>query len=103
MYPPIPRSPQGRSNADLPLEGAKVLLEELKESLSQREREITELLESEASPLPAESLPPCTTLLRSVIQKVILTFLLHMLPSDSDSDRQCIRLSRKYDKGDRRY
>ncbi|KAK7934228.1 hypothetical protein WMY93_005124 [Mugilogobius chulae] len=51
-----------------PLEGAKLRLEELKESLYKREREITELLESQ-SPVPPVPLPPCTVLLSRVIQK----------------------------------
>ncbi|XP_055080202.1 uncharacterized protein LOC129456525 [Periophthalmus magnuspinnatus] len=50
------------------LEGAKLRLEELKDSLYKREREITELLESQ-SPIPSVPLPPCTILLSSVIQK----------------------------------
>ncbi|KAK2837522.1 hypothetical protein Q5P01_014734 [Channa striata] len=55
--------------SDLPLEGAKARLEELKESLHQRERELTELLEAERSPVPAAPQPPCTVLLSTVIHK----------------------------------
>ncbi|KAG7257537.1 hypothetical protein CRUP_010351 [Coryphaenoides rupestris] len=51
---------------DLPLEGAKARLEELKESLYQREREITELLGTDGVPVPT---PPCPVLLPVVIQK----------------------------------
>ncbi|KAJ3604386.1 hypothetical protein NHX12_029127 [Muraenolepis orangiensis] len=54
------------SAQELPLEGAKARLEELKESLYQREREITELLGAEGSPIPQ---PPCAILLPVVIQK----------------------------------
>ncbi|KAJ0067567.1 hypothetical protein NL108_008570 [Boleophthalmus pectinirostris] len=50
------------------LEGAKLRLEELRDSLYKREREITELLESQ-SPIPSVPLPACTVLLSSVIQK----------------------------------
>ncbi|KAK0148372.1 Kinesin-like protein KIN-14I [Merluccius polli] len=50
----------------LPLEGAKARLEELKESLYQREREITELLGADGGPAPQ---PPCAMLLPVVIQK----------------------------------
>lgn len=59
------------SESDLPLEGAKDRLEELKESLYQREREITELLEAERSPIPPVHQPPCSVLLPTVIHKVI--------------------------------
>ena len=58
---------QACSEQELPLEGAKARLEELKESLYQREREITELLGAEGSPIPP---PPCATLLPVLIQKV---------------------------------
>ncbi|CAL8346995.1 unnamed protein product [Lota lota] len=54
------------SEHEMPLEGAKARLEELKESLYQREREITELLGAEGSPIPQ---PPCAILLPVVIQK----------------------------------
>ncbi|XP_042277167.1 kinesin-like protein KIN-14E [Thunnus maccoyii] len=54
------------SESERPLEGAKARLEELKESLYQREREITELLEAEKSPIPQ---PPCSVLLPTVIHK----------------------------------
>uniref|UniRef100_UPI0037E720A1 uncharacterized protein n=1 Tax=Semicossyphus pulcher TaxID=241346 RepID=UPI0037E720A1 len=55
------------SESDQPLEGAKARLEELKESLYQREREITELLER--SPVPPVPQPPCSVLLPAVIHK----------------------------------
>ena len=58
---------QACSEQELPLEGAKARLEELQESLYQREREITELLGAEGSPIPP---PPCATLLPVLIQKV---------------------------------
>ncbi|XP_047448267.1 kinesin-like protein KIN-14E [Mugil cephalus] len=57
------------SDIDRPLEGAKARLEELKESLYQREREITELLEAERTPIPPVPQPPCSVLLPSVIHK----------------------------------
>ncbi|XP_044053142.1 kinesin-like protein KIN-14I isoform X2 [Siniperca chuatsi] len=57
------------NESDQPLEGAKARLEELKESLYQREREITELLEAERSPVPPVPQPPCSVLLPNVIQK----------------------------------
>ncbi|XP_029019397.1 uncharacterized protein si:dkey-96l17.6 [Betta splendens] len=57
------------SKSNLPLEGAKARLEELKETLYQREREITELLETERSPIPPLPRPPCGVLLPSVIHK----------------------------------
>ncbi|XP_034548401.1 kinesin-like protein KIN-14I [Notolabrus celidotus] len=57
------------NKSDQPLEGAKARLEELKESLYQRERELTELLEEERSPVPPFPLPPCSILLPSVIHK----------------------------------
>jgi len=60
-------NPQACSEKDLPLEGAKARLEELKESLYQREREITELLGTDGVPVPP---PPCPVLLPVVIQKV---------------------------------
>lgn len=53
---------QGES--DLPLEGTKAPLEELKESLYQRERE------TEKSPTPPIIQPPSGVLLPAVIQKV---------------------------------
>ncbi|XP_051807180.1 uncharacterized protein LOC110956902 [Acanthochromis polyacanthus] len=46
------------TDPDRPLEGAKARLEELKESLYQREREITELLEAERSPFLRSFSPP---------------------------------------------
>ncbi|XP_041855493.1 kinesin-like protein KIN-14I [Melanotaenia boesemani] len=52
-----------------PLEGANARLEELKESLFQREREITELLEMQKSPIPPVPQPPCRVLLPTVIHK----------------------------------
>ncbi|XP_034451449.1 kinesin-like protein KIN-14E [Hippoglossus hippoglossus] len=57
------------SESDLPLEGAKARLEDLKESLHQREREITELLEAERSPVPPLPQPPCSVLLPTLIHK----------------------------------
>ncbi|XP_072243166.1 uncharacterized protein [Leuresthes tenuis] len=57
------------SDAGHPLEGASARLEELKESLYQREREITDLLEAERSPVPPVPRPPCSVLLPTVIQK----------------------------------
>ncbi|CAL8330262.1 unnamed protein product [Arctogadus glacialis] len=59
-------NPAACSEQELPLEGANARLEELKESLYQREREITELLGEEGSPIPP---PPCATLLPVLIQK----------------------------------
>lgn len=59
---------QACSEYEQPLEGAKARLEELKESLYQRERELTELLETERSPIPQ---PPCSVLLPIVIHKVL--------------------------------
>ncbi|KAF3696001.1 Kinesin-like protein KIFC3 [Channa argus] len=55
--------------SDPPLEGAKARLEELQESLYQRERELTELLEAEKSPIPLAPQQPCSILLSTVIQK----------------------------------
>ncbi|XP_067376493.1 uncharacterized protein si:dkey-96l17.6 [Channa argus] len=52
--------------SDPPLEGAKARLEELQESLYQRERE---LLEAEKSPIPLAPQQPCSILLSTVIQK----------------------------------
>lgn len=59
---------QACNDSDQPLEGAKARLDELKESLYQREREITELLEAERSPAPPHpsaslqhSASPCHT------------------------------------------
>uniref|UniRef100_A0A671W4L5 Si:dkey-96l17.6 n=1 Tax=Sparus aurata TaxID=8175 RepID=A0A671W4L5_SPAAU len=57
------------NESDQPLEGAKARLEELKESLYQRERELTELLEAEGSPVPPVPQPPCSVLLPTVIHK----------------------------------
>ncbi|KAM8760480.1 putative LOC110439812 homolog [Acanthopagrus schlegelii] len=57
------------NESDQPLEGANARLEELKESLYQREREITELLEAEGSPAPPVPQPPCSVLLPTVIHK----------------------------------
>ncbi|XP_068994666.1 BICD family-like cargo adapter 1 [Embiotoca jacksoni] len=62
------------SGSDRPLEGAQARLEELKESLYQREREITELLEAERSPIPSVPPPPCSVLLPAVIHKVLLRY-----------------------------
>lgn len=59
----------GESN--IPLEGAKLRLEGLKESLYQRAREITEMLEVEAEKSPPMPLPPWNVLLPMVIQKVL--------------------------------
>ncbi|XP_034025701.1 kinesin-like protein KIN-14I isoform X2 [Thalassophryne amazonica] len=56
------------SESNLPLQGAAACLEELKESLLQRERDISELLE-ERSPVPPIPQPPCSVLLLAVIQK----------------------------------
>ncbi|XP_056135934.1 uncharacterized protein si:dkey-96l17.6 [Lampris incognitus] len=64
-----PQQPVACNEPDIPLEGAKARLEELKESLYQREREITELLEAERSPLPPIQQPACTVLLSTVIHK----------------------------------
>ncbi|XP_015242869.1 PREDICTED: kinesin-like calmodulin-binding protein isoform X1 [Cyprinodon variegatus] len=55
--------------SDQPLEGANARLEELKESLYQKEREITELLEAERSPIPPVPQPHCSILLPIVITK----------------------------------
>ncbi len=63
---------QACNESDQPLEGAKARLEELKESLYQREREITELLEAERTPVPPVPQPPCNVLLPTVIHKVLL-------------------------------
>ncbi|XP_026176871.1 putative LOC110439812 homolog [Mastacembelus armatus] len=57
------------NESGLPLEGAKARLQELKENLYQREREITELLEAERSPVPLIPQPPCSVLLPVVIHK----------------------------------
>ncbi|KAM3611456.1 uncharacterized protein V6R79_018819 [Siganus canaliculatus] len=57
------------SELDQPLEGAKARLEVLKESLYEREREITELLEAERSPVLLVPQPPCSVLLPTVIHK----------------------------------
>ncbi|XP_074495908.1 putative LOC110439812 homolog [Sebastes fasciatus] len=59
---------QQQTVSSQPLEGAKARLEELKESLYQKEREITELLEAERSPIPPIP-PPCSVLLPTVIHK----------------------------------
>ncbi|KAK6306641.1 hypothetical protein J4Q44_G00235660 [Coregonus suidteri] len=62
---------EGCSDTELPLEGAQACLEELKESLYKKEREITELLESEQTPIPPIPVaqPPCAVLLRVVVEK----------------------------------
>ncbi|KAI3371893.1 hypothetical protein L3Q82_006766 [Scortum barcoo] len=60
--------------SDQPLEGAKARLEELKESLYQKEREITELLEAERSPVPPILQPPCSILLPVIIHKAHAVF-----------------------------
>ncbi|XP_027889156.1 putative LOC110439812 homolog isoform X1 [Xiphophorus couchianus] len=57
------------SVSDQPLEGANPRLEELKESLYQKEREITELLEAERIPVPPVPQPHCSVLLPTVITK----------------------------------
>ncbi|XP_033947136.1 uncharacterized protein [Pseudochaenichthys georgianus] len=57
------------NDSEQPLEGAKARLEELKESLYQREREITELLEAQRSPVPPVPQSPCSVLLLTVIHK----------------------------------
>uniref|UniRef100_A0A3P9ICE4 Kinesin-like protein n=1 Tax=Oryzias latipes TaxID=8090 RepID=A0A3P9ICE4_ORYLA len=57
------------SDSEKPLEGANARLEGLKESLSQREKEITELLETEKTPIPPVPAPPCSVLLPAVIHK----------------------------------
>lgn len=64
---------QACSESNLPLEGAKARLEELRETLYQREREITELLETERSPIPPVPQPPRSVLLPAVICKVLLS------------------------------
>lgn len=56
--------------SDQPLDGANAHLEELKENLYQKEREITELLRAERrGPLVPQ--PHCSTLLPAVIHKVL--------------------------------
>ncbi|KAM9744607.1 putative LOC110439812 homolog [Menidia menidia] len=57
------------NDIDNPLEGAKARLEELKESLYQRERELTDLMEAERGAIPAVPQPPCSILLPAVIHK----------------------------------
>ncbi|XP_047236778.1 kinesin-like protein KIN-14E [Girardinichthys multiradiatus] len=57
------------SVSDQPLEGANARLEGLKESLYQKEREISELLEAERSPIPPVPQPHCSILLPTVITK----------------------------------
>ncbi|XP_023199705.1 kinesin-like protein KIN-14I isoform X2 [Xiphophorus maculatus] len=57
------------SVSDQPLEGANARLEELKESLYQKERELTELLEAERIPVPPVPQPHCSVLLPTVITK----------------------------------
>ncbi|XP_023814354.1 uncharacterized protein LOC111947913 [Oryzias latipes] len=57
------------NDSEKPLEGANARLEGLKESLSQREKEITELLETEKTPMPPVPAPPCSVLLPAVIHK----------------------------------
>lgn len=86
---------QACNESDQPLEGAKARLEELKESLYQREREITELLEAERSPVPPVPLvppvpqPPCSILLPAVIHKVLLSFKAMCKPT---ANCLCIKL-----------
>ncbi|XP_075961098.1 putative LOC110439812 homolog [Anarhichas minor] len=74
------------NESDRPLEGAKARLEELKESLYQREREITELLEAEKSPIPPIPQPPCSVLLPTVIHKA------HAICSAVDETRALLDL-----------
>lgn len=69
------------SVSDQPLEGANARLEELKESLYQKEREITELLEAERIPVPPVQQPHCSVLLPTVITKVLATHFAEQLPS----------------------
>ncbi|MEQ2240278.1 hypothetical protein ILYODFUR_013148 [Ilyodon furcidens] len=57
------------SVSDQPLEGANARLEGVKESLYQKEREISELLEAERSPIPPVPQPHCSVLLPTVITK----------------------------------
>ena len=65
---------QACNDSEQPLEGAKARLEELKESLYQREREITELLEAQRSPVPPVPQSPCSVLLPTVIHKVMFKY-----------------------------
>ncbi|XP_076020795.1 putative LOC110439812 homolog [Genypterus blacodes] len=58
---------ENKGSTYLPLEDVKARLEELKTSLYQKEREITELLEK--SPVTPITRPPCTVLLTNVIHK----------------------------------
>ncbi|XP_031705228.1 putative LOC110439812 homolog [Anarrhichthys ocellatus] len=74
------------NESDRPLEGAKARLEELKESLYQRERQITELLEAEKSPIPPIPQPPCSVLLPTVIHKA------HAICSAVDETRALLDL-----------
>ncbi|KAJ8006015.1 hypothetical protein DPEC_G00123870 [Dallia pectoralis] len=61
----------GCSDTELPLEGAQARLEELKESLYKREREITELLDAEQTAIPPIPVaqPSCAVLLHAVVEK----------------------------------
>ncbi|XP_034152417.1 kinesin-like protein KIN-14E [Esox lucius] len=70
VYGPVHQT-EGCSDTELPLEGAQARLEELKESLYKREREITELLDAEQTPIPPIPVaqPPCAVLLRTVVEK----------------------------------
>lgn len=68
----VPSSCFSLQESDPTLEGAKARLAQLKERLYQREREITELLEEERTPVPPIALPYCTILLPTLIHKVQL-------------------------------
>ncbi|XP_024130613.1 uncharacterized protein LOC112148058 [Oryzias melastigma] len=57
------------SDSEQPLEGANARLEDLKESLHQREKEISDLLEADKTPIPPVPPPPCSVLLPAVIHK----------------------------------
>lgn len=74
------------SVSDQPLEGANARLEELKESLYQKEREISELLEAERSPVPAVPQPHCSVLLPNVVTKVSIKHCGEQLLSGCLSD-----------------
>ncbi|XP_037834484.1 kinesin-like protein KIN-14E [Kryptolebias marmoratus] len=64
-----PQQTVTRRGSNQPLDGTNARLEELKENLYQREREITELLQAERSPVPPVPQPHCSILLPAVIQK----------------------------------
>lgn len=74
-------------SGELTLEGAQARLESLKENLYKREREITELLQGEREMEREQTLItairiPCTALLRTVIQKVMVFFNCTMIYTD---------------------